>query len=495
MSVSPRRASLAERRLRIGLLAASLAVAVLSVAVLLVRGGGGDDPPATRAASLVPPNALVYVHLSTDGDREPVRRALALARRFPGWPRLRDDVLGRLGAEPGPRGQRELGEFAGDEGALALLDTKGEQAAPLILLAVTDRDRARTYLDRRAGPAVGVTPYKGTQIRNYGSTQAAFAGDFLALGGFNAVSAAVDRAAGRGRSLADLPAYRKASAGLPDDRVVDAWASAAGVRRLLAPAGGPLGTLGTVLDRPGLVATAAALAPTADGARVTVRSLLARGAPPPASFEPDLLDSVPATAVALVETTRVDRAVGRLLDLQPGAGAATALARLAGDRRPDAGIADLDRRLAPLVRGEAALSVVPARPAPVVTLVARVGDERAARAALARAGPRPALAYAIADGRLIVSTSVRGIRAARDANGALRRSGAFQRVLGGRSDRVTSLVFLDPSKLLGLIERAGLADGLGLTQVRDDLRKIRAAGAASSAKGDIATTELYLEIP
>ena len=48
------------------------AIVVLVVAVLAFAGGGGGQasPPASAAARLVPADALVYVHLSTDADRE-----------------------------------------------------------------------------------------------------------------------------------------------------------------------------------------------------------------------------------------------------------------------------------------------------------------------------------------------------------------------------------------------------------------------------------------
>ena len=53
-------------------------VVVLVVAVIAIAGGGGDGgsakPPASAAAGLVPADALVYVHLSTDTSRTPDAR-------------------------------------------------------------------------------------------------------------------------------------------------------------------------------------------------------------------------------------------------------------------------------------------------------------------------------------------------------------------------------------------------------------------------------------
>ncbi len=65
---------------------------------------------------------------------------------------------------------------------------------------------------------------------------------------------ALDRVTGaRGaRALADDAAYRRATADQPQERALDAYATVAGVRLLLAPRSGPLGLLGALLDQPGL---------------------------------------------------------------------------------------------------------------------------------------------------------------------------------------------------------------------------------------------------
>ncbi len=474
--------TLEDRRLRYALLAASAAVAVVVVVLLLSRGG--DGPPASRSAQLVPPNALVFVHLSTDRNRDAVKRTLDLAERFPGWPALRDSLLSRIGAGGGPEARRALARFAGDEAALALLDTGGERADSLILLEVTDRDRARSFIERRTGPPIGVTSYKGTPIRNYGSTQAAFAGDFLAIGQFESVRAAVDLAAGRGRSLADDPRYRAVAGDLPKGRVADGWASAAGIRRLLAPAGGVLGAAGALLDRPGLRAAGLALAPADGGARITVRSLEGPGAPRPAPFKPDLQD-VPADVSSLIETAGPGRA-GVL---------AAGLTRFKGDLRRRTGVS-FDTEILPHLRGQAAFTVGGGSRAPTLTVVAPVRDERATRAALARLqGPGRRPSFAVSDGKLFLSTSAQGIDAARGAKRSLAGTNAFKTVLGERPARVTSLVFLDSSQLLRLFGQAGFLADPAFVRTQSDLRKVRAAGAVSSVQGNISTTELFLQIP
>ena len=65
---------------------------------------------------------------------------------------------------------------------------------------------------------------------------------------------------------------------------------------------------------------------------------------------------------------------------------------------------------------------------------------------------------------------------------------------GRRPGRVTSLVFLDFSQLLGLGERTGLNASRSYLAARSDLRRIRALGASTSGGGTESTTELRLQI-
>ena len=74
-------------------------------------------------------------------------------------------------------------------------------------------------------------------------------------------------------------------------------------------------------------------------------------------------------------------------------------------------------------------------------------------------------------------------------------AGSFQATLGSRPDQVTSLVFLDFSQLLALGERTGLSDSRAYLAVRDDLRKVKAVGAAATGSGDESTTKVSLQIP
>jgi hypothetical protein len=59
---------------------------------------------------------------------------------------------------------------------------------------------------------------------------------------------------------------------------------------------------------------------------------------------------------------------------------------------------------------------------------------------------------------------------------------------------VTSLLFLDFSKLLSLGEQTGLLGGARLTALRPDLEKVRTVGLDSTSGEADTTAELFLQI-
>src|SRR5688572_17907468 len=240
----PSAAELAELVRRHRAVAVAAALALVAAAVLALRACGGGEtgpPPAADAARMVPADALVYVHLSTDASRPAVARALDLAGRFPSFPRARDAALRRLSqAGAGLSFQRDVRPWLGDEAALALLNTPGATAGSLIVLDVTDRRRAEAFLRRVAGPP-GRSEYRNTRILAYGNASAAFVDGDLAIGQLPGLRAAIDAQAGRRPSLARSSTFRRAADDLPAGRVADVYASPDGVTRLLAPQGGALG--------------------------------------------------------------------------------------------------------------------------------------------------------------------------------------------------------------------------------------------------------------
>jgi hypothetical protein len=307
------------------------------------------------------------------------------------------------------------------------------------------------------------------------------------------VRAAIDRAQGRGRSLDEQPDFRAAFEGAPEDRVMEAYATGAGVRRLLAPAGGLLGVPGTLLDRPGLRATAVALTAEDPGARIWAHSLSSgeqQGAFLP--FEPELLDDVPAGVMAYVGVRGFDRALARLLTASGAADSDLARALLQAQQSLGEGITK------PLA-GEVALMLTAEERRTVLTAMAATDDEEATRRALRRALPalrRTGLRLSgeVFDGKLVLSTAPSGIATIKESRGPLAETDAFRSVVGEPEGRVSSLVFLDFSQLLTLAEQTGLDASSAYQAVRADLQRLRTVGARSSGSEGDTTAEITIQL-
>jgi hypothetical protein len=525
-----------ERGRLVALGAAVVGLVAAVVVVVVLVAGGGTEPPATGAARLVPADALAYVHVSTDSNREGVQQAMKLLNRFPTLPRVRDTLVRRLTTlGTGVSFAKDVRPWLGKEAALALLNSRTQTAGSLIVVGVADRRKAQAFLQRVGGPA-GSVGYRGTRITNYNNVATAFVGSYLVIAPPASVRTAIDAAAGRVPSLARSRTFRTATGDLPDGRVIDAYASPDGVARVLAPQGGALGAAGALLDQPGLRGTALALTAHSSGAQLAVHSVLARGQASRKPFSPKLLGSVPANAMAYIGLTRLDQAAGRLLTAGLAGGGAGAritglLQRAQRDLQRRTGV-NLRRDVLPLFQGEVALWLAPALPAPVLTLISATNDENATREAFAKLqiplakllapptasapaipswqerdlgdgvqafqlqiGPGIELDYAVFKGKLAVSTSLSGIRAVKEGKKRLVDDGSFQATLGDRPSQVTSLVFLNFSELLALGERTGLSDSRAYLSVRDDLRKVKAVGASATGSGNESTTKVFIQIP
>jgi hypothetical protein len=240
--------------------------------------------------------------------------------------------------------------------------------------------------------------------------------------------------------------------------------------------------------------------------------------------------------MAYIGLTHLERAGARLLQAGLAGGGAgrqitTLLQRAQRDLQRRTGV-NLRRDVLPLLQGEVALWLTPAVPAPMLSLIAATDDEAATREALAklqiplarllappsarapaipawqerdlgggvqafqlRLAPGAELDYGVFKGKLVVSTSLNGIRAVKEGGKSLPDDGSFQTTLGDRPDQVTSLVFLNFSQLLELGERTGLSESRAYLAVRDDLRKVKAVGAAATGSGDESTTKVFIQIP
>jgi hypothetical protein len=466
-------ADVARRRRLVAAAVAVGMVVVLVVAVLALAGGGGGKAkaPASAAAQLVPADALVYVHLSTDGGRAQTRDAAKVADGFPSYAKLRDGLVSRLAA-PGCDVATKALKNA-DEAALAIFDTgTTAQANSLVLI-----DTGQTH--------------DGAKQRACGSLSYTYVGTFLAIGQPESLNAAarLRKAGGKG-SLAEAPGPKKELAGLPEDRVADGWLSADGLRRLLAPQGGLLGAAGVLFDQPTLVGAAFGIGAKGDRVTLTVKSQLdpklkAKDAAATSfrPFSPTLASAVPANAMAYLGVSNLAPALQRLL---AAAGSSSdTIEQLAGS---------LDGPLLKAFPGEAAVVLTETTPAPILTIIANAKDPAAARKALDAlpASVRKTLSSAVFDGKVAVSTDPKGIAAVKAKGQGLTDTENWQKAVGNHPESLSSLLFLDFTRLLKLGEATGLGDSSAYRAAKDDLARVRAIGASTTGNDSESTAEISL---
>jgi hypothetical protein len=500
----------------------------------------GPAPPATGAASIVPADALAYVHLSTDPGRPSVPRASALERSLPGLYSLSNSLTARLSTILGGGVHldyaRDIRPWLGKEAAIALLDTESSSAGSLTVLDVRNRIRAQALLQRSGAIASG--NYRGIGLQSYQTgTELAFVKHYLVLGQDAGVRAAIDVAARAAGSLADSSSYRAAAAGEPADRVLDAYASTAGVRRLLAGATGALGALGTMISQPALTGTTVSVSPASDGARIRVHGaldpgLVRLGGRPP-QFTPTLPGLLPSGSTLMLDVARLNRVAPRVFGALAKIGVASGVAPLM-DRLGSALAAqgvNLAKVLS-LLDGEAAFGLVAGAPGagPAPVIVARTADQAAARQILAEleiplqqlfpapgSGPgqqavwndrqvggvtvhqlamQPGLQvdFAVFNGLVAASTSVAAIAAIAHHSHSLSGDAGYRTALGGNPSRVTSLLFLEFSQLLSLAEQTGLTHAARYGAIGPDLQRIHAVGLSSTTGENDTTAELFLQI-
>lgn len=514
------------------------AVAVLLVAALVflaLRVFGGDSPPATGAVALAPKDTLVFVHLSTDTGRGPTEDAQELAKRFDAYERTRDGILQRLAGTEQDVKAEDVEPWLGDDVALALVDAGQATAGSLVIAQVTDEAEARDFLQRNPRRSA-VRRYKGDRIDEFGALNVAFKKGYLLIGQSITVQRALDQANGRGESLAEDPTYRRAMEGAPEGRVADAYATAGGLRRLLVPQGDLLGSLAVLLDTPALQGVAISAVPEDDRLRLHAHSALdaqqqKRAGGVPERYEPKLVEAAPEDTLAFLDVNGVSGALGNLVTAAAGGanagGVGPLLQRLRSELSKQTGGA-LERDLLRLFENEVAVVVNKAVPAPTLALVTRTEDEDRTAAVLRRlqeplaklltpqgeAAPRwrpddvgggvsaqtlvtpngVEVTYAIFDGRLVLGTGPAAIKRIKDADDELSGAETFEKV-ERRSEKVTSLGFLDFSQLLELGEQTGLNDSRAYLAARDDLRRIRAIGFSSRGGEGETTAEILLSIP
>ncbi len=314
-------------------------------------------------------------------------------------------------------------------------------------------------------------------------------------------------------SLAVTPDYEEMLSGLPSQRLATLY--------LARPASGFLRSIDPTV-------VSAAAAADIDGDTMKIRAHVRHEGEPgrcAALAGDDLVEIADPEAAFYLEVPSISCALRALAGRSKGV--ADTLRRFGRAAESKGGVS-LAKDVMPLLDHRGALIATPGEAAPVLTLVVDDVDEKHAldvlarmqpalirllggrelgsaptfgaaevegvTAATANLAPGLELSYAAWDGRLVVSTALAGIAAARKAKGLSENDG-FEDVLGDRPDALSALLFLDLNQLLTLGEQAGLAEDPRYLTLRDDLQKLRAAGAVLSREGEFTTAELTFQIP
>lgn len=509
--------------------------AVVAVLVVVLAGGSGGAPvSASGIADAIPGDALAYVSLSLDRSSPTVRQALAVGHRLPNFSLGGTEVLGRLGEVlAGGRAvdvSSQILPWAGPGAALALLNTPTSTAQPLVVVQVANRARARAFL--RAEGAVAHGSYRGVGLRTYPNGETlAFVGSDLVAGQTAGVHAAINAASGAARRLTAVAAYRRATAAAQPGSVLSAYASAAGVQRVLAGQGGALGSLGGLLSTPGLQAVYLSTVPTADGLHVRIHSALsAGGATATGAFAPTLTSVVPAGVSLMLDVHGLDRIAPAVLN----AGSATGVAGGLGPLLTQLGTALKAigvnvQAIESLFSAETAVAILGTGRSSTLMIAAPTANPAAAEAAFAQlpnrlgrlkatsgkrrsasslltvhrvAGvtvhqfqltPTLALDYAVFRGLVVIATGPEAIAdIARHASPVAQAAG-FRQALAGHPARVTSLGYGDLGQLvtLGALAESGSAT---FTRLLPDLKQLGAAGLTSTRSPGSATTDLSIQV-
>jgi Protein of unknown function (DUF3352) len=522
------------------LILALAGAALLVLAVLIIALAARSSAPQ-GAAQVVPADALGFVDLSLEANGAGLSRGLGLAEHFPDFGRLSGSVEGRIGAVlSGGRGvdlATQVLPWVGREAALALLNTTTATAGSLIILEVRHAVQARAFIDGK-----GATPrgsYRGTPLFTYSSgSELAFVSHFLIVGQDASVRAAVDVVSGGAPSLAGSSVYQRAIAPEPATRLVTAYASLAGVRRLLSPRGGVVGALGNLLYQPSLQGVAVGVVPAPGGAQVVIHSALdptlQRLGGAHATFTPTLQNVLPAGSILMLDVRGLNRAAPAVLSAGATAGIAGGIGSLLSRLGGALGAEGVDvHAVTSLFSGETAVGVVPNGGSQTLVVVARVSRPTQARTELAQleiplsqlfqtpnatkvpefndltvdgvSDHQLALAngleldYAVFDGLVVISTSTAGVAdvagvVARHSH-SLAEAPGFRSVLASRPVQLTSLIYMALPDLVTLGRSTELISGAGFQRLAPDLAAISDAGLTTTRSDGQSSVQIHLRVP
>jgi hypothetical protein len=470
---------------RVGALAASLAAAVLTAAGC----GGGDADPG--AAGFAPAGTQVFVSVATDFDSEEWDSARALLERFPDGDRLLAFLEEEL-LPPGTDLEEDVEPALGPELGIAVLDLEQET---VVGFTQPEDPEKLTELLARADEQIVTRQIEGWT---------AFADDTAALEAF--------AAAREDGSLAGSDRFETVTADLSDDALLSLYASGEGVEAAFG-AHVPLS----------LPSTAFALVAEADAVRVEGAAELERlegfvSEP----YEAELPAIVPAGVFVYVSFRDLEGALSALRDV---------FAALEPELERDVARVEsmleisLEEDVLPLFAREGALYARRGFPLPEATLVLQVDDERAARetldelAALARtslglAEPTEtrvegveiievpvsdfvSVYYGAFEGKLVLTTSLEGIRDLRDEGQTLEEDEAFRAALEKAEvpDETVGFAYIDLEEAIPVVlSLLGFAGDDVPAVVRDNLEPLDSFVAYGDADDDVFRFSAFLSV-
>jgi hypothetical protein len=530
------------RRRRIVAVGVAVVVLVLAASAVFlfvpVPGLPCDVSPAKTcgttddAIALVPADAIAYLHVDLDRDSDQFSTAAEVARRLPHFEQIQQGIFAALGIAPDLNLRDDIGSWIGDEAALAAV--VGGEPQPLALFAVKDEQGAKRFLDELGDGTPQRVEYGRDSFRAYGNGLAfTELQGFLVLGSRTAVKAAIAVRRNREKALSDAKPAGAVRDPLPDQRLVDLYISEAGIDEFLAGRGGLASQLDTFVDFGASRGIAAALVADDAGFELQIDSALyprqVKANPSffqafP-SFDPSLADEFSPDTLLFVDIADPAETVRALLGQAAKAAPELVEAFDRFEEEVGRGGIDIERGVLPVLSGEAAVGVE-LGVAPYVTAVFKDVDEDRAREQMARlqvplvaaltpaqTGQAPSfestkigdtlmrrvrvsptldLAYAIFDGKLVVSSNPAGVRQAVEGDESLGGSDAFKAATSDSSGGVSALGFLN---LEGLIRRS---EPLGLDQIvrgfAEDVSRLKGLGLSVRSDEDSFNTTLFLNI-
>jgi hypothetical protein len=466
----------------IAIFAATLAVAGCG------GGGGGGDGSATggeSAASLVPANARAFVAIDTDFDSDQIKAADDVLKKFPGRNKALAAIrraMSRSGVDPDA-----LQRSAGPELDVALLGAGGDLAVGFT--QPSDEDEFIRILESADNPPMHMEK-DGWII-------------------FSESQAALDAVREAEEKLADLQAYKDATAELPAEALAKGYASGVGIRSIT---GGGLGAGALGGAVPGGVKgvrwASAALLAHDDGVEIEGYGLTGNGGASP--YAATLTDDIPSGSVLALSFRNPGQALDQL-------GSASTFVVPAIEDALGVSVAELRAALS----GEGVLYVRPGTLIPEVALITKPADEQQALATvdklarhLAPAGAQPTpttvsgvamhklslgavgVLYGVVDGKLMVTNSAAAVGFVdRGGGDSIEDDKTFQEASDavGMPDETSGWLYLDFKDGVPLVEALAELAGEQLpAELTENLRPLRSAILYSSRDGEIQTVNAFV---